>query len=74
MSNYQPELCEFFEPGVHFDYYTSQDELIEKADYYLHHEKERAEIAQNGLEKVARDYSYPKRLDELFSIAFKSER
>ena len=27
LSNYQPELCEFFEPGVHFDYYTSQDEL-----------------------------------------------
>ncbi len=74
LSNYQPELCEFFEPGVHFDYYTSQDELVEKTDYYLHHEKKRAEIAQNGLEKVARDYNYPKRLDELFSIAFQSER
>lgn len=71
LSNYQPELCEFFEPGVEFDYYGSLDELIEKTDYYLHHEKQRAEIAHNGFEKAARDYNYPKRLHELFSIAFR---
>lgn len=72
LSNYQPELCEFFEPGAEFDYYGSFDELIEKTDYYLHHEKERAEIAQNGFERVSRDYNYPKRLQELFSLAFPS--
>lgn len=70
LSNYQPELCELFEPGVEFDYYGSLDELIEKTDYYLHHEKERAEIAQNGFAKVSKDFNYPKRLHELFSIAF----
>lgn len=70
LSNYQPELCELFEPGIEFDYYGSLDELIEKTDYYLHHEKERKEIAQNGFAKVAKDFSYPKRLHELFSIAF----
>lgn len=71
LSNYQPELCELFEPGVEFDYYGSLDELIEKTDYYLHHEKERAEIAHNAFAKVTKDFNYPKRLHELFSIAFR---
>lgn len=71
LSNYQPELCEFFEAGVEFDYYGSLDELVEKTNYYLSHEKERAEIAHNGFEKAAREYNYPKRLHELFSIVFR---
>lgn len=70
LSNYQPELCEFFEPGVEFDYYGSLEELLEKTDYYLHHEKERTEIAHNGYERVVRDYNYTKRLAEMFALAF----
>lgn len=70
LSNYQPELVEFFEPGVDFDYYASELELLEKTDYYLHHEKERREIAHNGFEKVSQLYNYPQRLSELFAMAF----
>lgn len=70
LSNYQIELAEFFEPGVDFDYYTSFEEMLEKVDYYLHHEHERKEIAHNGFEKVSREYNYPKRLEELFCLAF----
>lgn len=69
LSNYQPELFEFFEAGVDFDYYGSMEELIAKADYYLHHEKERKEIAHNGYEKVAQYYNYPLRLAQLLSTA-----
>lgn len=70
LSNYQPELCELFEPGVDFDYYGSLEELLEKTNYYLNHEKERAEIAHNGFVKAAENFNYPKRLHELLSIAF----
>lgn len=70
LSNYQPELCELFEPGVEFDYYGSLEELIDKTHYYLNHEKERSEIAHNGFLKTAQLYNYPKRLHELFSLAF----
>lgn len=69
LSNYQPELAELFVPGEEFDYYTSQEELIEKTNYYLQHEAERKEIAHNAFEKVANEYNYLKRFDELLQIA-----
>lgn len=73
LSNYQPELAEFFQAGIEFDYYTSIEELIEKTDYYLNHEKERNEIAHNAFEKVSNEYNYLLRISELLKIAFKKE-
>ena len=70
LSNYQTELFDVFEPGVHFDYYTSMDELVEKTDYYLHHDAERCEIAHNAFEKVSTEYNYPVRLATLMEIAY----
>lgn len=70
LSNYQPELFDYFEPQIDFDYYTSMEELIDKADYYLHHEKERKEIAHNGFEKVSKEFNYPIRLARLMEIAY----
>ena len=70
ISNYQTELVELFEPGVEFEYYTSEEELVEKINFYLSHEKERKEIAHNGFEKVAKEFNYLKRLEELLQIAF----
>ncbi|WP_027209326.1 CgeB family protein [Butyrivibrio hungatei] len=52
LTNYQPELDMFLTPGVHLETYRSHDELIEKANYYLTHDKEREEIALNGYKKV----------------------
>ena len=52
ITNYQPEIDMFFRDGVHLVTYSSRDELIEKINYYLSHEREREEIAQNGYELV----------------------
>lgn len=46
-----------FLPDIDYDYFDSADSLLEKADYYLSHEKQRAEIAENGLRKVQTYYS-----------------
>ncbi len=70
LSNYQNELCEFFVPGEDFDYYTSMDEAVEKCAYYLKHDKERKELAHNAYIKVSEKYNYPRRLDELLTLAF----
>ncbi|MBR5565692.1 MAG: glycosyltransferase [Roseburia sp.] len=70
LSNYQPELAEFFEAGADFDYYSNQDELLEKTDYYLRHTNARKEIAHNAFEKISTEYNYLKRFDELLQIAF----
>lgn len=70
LSNYQTELMEYFEPGIDFDYYGSMEELIDKTDYYLHHEKLCKEIAHNAFEKVSQYYNYPLRLCELMELAY----
>lgn len=62
MSNFQPELAEYFENGKEMLIYESPEDALAKADYYLDpkHEEERKKIALNGYEKVKRDFNYRK--------------
>lgn len=68
LTNYQEDFFDFFEPDVDFVYYSSMDELMEKADYYLSHERERQEIAENGYEKVRREHTFEARIPILFDV------
>ena len=52
LSNYQADFLNDFVPGEDFDYYESRDDMLEKIEYYLSHEKERSEIAANGRQKI----------------------
>lgn len=52
MSNYQPELTEYFVDGEEVVIWQDFDDLITKIDYYLKHESERQQIAKAGYEKV----------------------
>lgn len=70
LTNFQPELSEIFNVGTDLVTYGNLDELKDIASYYLEHKKERREIAQNGFERVARDYNYPVRLEQLLQLAF----
>lgn len=67
ISNYQPELAEYFTPGEDLVLYDSANDLIQKIDYYLTHEEERLQIARNGYEKVKRYHSYDTRLTEILN-------
>ena len=69
LSNYQPELAEYFEDGKDLVLYESYTDLIHKIDYYLNHDEEREEIARNGQRKVQEHFSYPKMLQEIFRMA-----
>ncbi len=73
LTNFQPELVNFFEPDVDFVFYNDYQDLLEKADYYLSHEKEREEIAANGFERVCREHTYEKRIKEMLDTAFGAE-
>ena len=55
LTNYQPELEDYFDIGQDLDVYESHKELVEKIDYYLEHDNERKSIADSGFAKV-RDY------------------
>ncbi len=46
--------------------YESQEDLMNKIDYYLSHDEEREEIARRGREKIEKDFSYEKKLSEIF--------
>ncbi|MDD6656544.1 MAG: DUF3880 domain-containing protein [Lachnospiraceae bacterium] len=72
ITNYQPELEELFEIGKDLEVYNSIDELIEKCHYYLSHEEERCEIAQNGLNKVHQYHDCKQKLIQLLSIVTSS--
>ena len=45
------------EPGVHYVEYDSQQDLVEKYNYYLENEKERKRIAQNGYDVYYEKFS-----------------
>ena len=68
LTNYQPEMAEYFVPDEDFVYYDSYDGLLEKVEYYLSHEKERIEIAQNGANKVRTEHTMKKRIEEMVKV------
>ncbi len=70
LSNYQADFLEHFVPGEDFDYFASNEELMEKIEYYLSHEKERQEIARNGYEKMKKYHTYRNRVEEILEIVF----
>ncbi len=68
LSNYQPELAEYFQDGVDCAIYTGIDEAVEKCNYYLKHESERKRIAEEGYRKVQQEFRYEDRLRKIFEI------
>lgn len=68
LTNYQQDFLEYFEPGIDFVYYSSRKELLDIVDYYLQHDEERMEIAQNGYQKVKAEHNYKKRVELLLSL------
>jgi spore maturation protein CgeB len=69
ISNYQPEIAEFFELDREIVVYDSEGDLLEKADYYLKYDDERTAIARRGHEKVRNEFTYEKQLKKIFNLA-----
>lgn len=67
LSNYQSDFMDDFVPGEDFDYYESMDDLLAKIDYYLAHDDERAAVAKNGHDKVAKAHTYRHRVREMLA-------
>lgn len=68
LSNYQPELAEYFENETDLILYDSMEDAIAKADFYLKQEDLRRQIALNGYRKVKKYFTYQDRIRELFRI------
>lgn len=70
LSNYQEEIPLSLTIGQHLDIYSSMEELVDKCSYYLSHEKERQEIAENGYEEVKAHHTFEIRLSQMLALAF----
>lgn len=70
ITNYQTELADFFDINSDLVCYDSEEDLLEKTEYFLNHENERKEIAHNGLSTLIKYHNYPERLLQLLSLAY----
>lgn len=70
LSNYQEEIPLSLTIGQHLDIYSSMEELVDKCSYYLSHERERQEIAENGYEEVKAHHTFEIRLSQMLALAF----
>jgi spore maturation protein CgeB len=71
----QPELAEYFEPGTEVLTYTDRDELLDKACYFLAHQEESERIRRAALDRARRDHTWQHRFQQLFAaLHLKSSR
>ncbi len=69
LTNYQADFLEHFVPDEDFVYFTDPDDMLHKIDYYLSHDKERKEIAENGYRKVLKNHSFEKCFHDMMQVA-----
>lgn len=62
LTNYCVETAELFEEDKEIVMYKTPEELFEKVEYYLKHDKEREQIAKAGHAKVIECYTYENKL------------
>lgn len=72
LTNYQEDFFRHFKKGEEFDCFSSEEELMQKCEYYLSHEKERAEIAENAKRKVSEELTMEGCLKTMLSIAVRN--
>lgn len=69
LSNFQPELAEFFENEKEVVMYESVEDACAKAAFYLNNDDLRKKIAVNGHDKVREYFSYEKQIKTMFDIS-----
>ena len=65
LTNYQKEIADLFEDARELVMYTSIEDMLQKAEYYLMHEEERKQIAEAGYGKVKQFFDIKIRMREL---------
>ena len=58
-------LFDLFTDGEHLIAYDNEDDVVDKAGYYLTHAEEREAIARQGYEKVLANHTYLHRVDTI---------
>ena len=67
LTGYTDEISEFYETGKEIDTYRSQDELVEKARYYLNHPDTAENLRGAAYRRAVRDHTWKNRFHELLA-------
>lgn len=70
LTNYQADMFRHFEAGKHFDYYTDENDMLRKIEYYLNHEDERMSMAEAGKKMVEMNHNLEDYLADMLSFIF----
>lgn len=73
LTNWIPTIEEFFQDGTHLALYRSEEEMIDKAKYYIAHDDEREKIAQAGYEAVMANHTIQHRVDRILTEHMKTK-
>lgn len=71
LTNYQADFFLHFVPDEDFVYFDSKEDMLNKIDYYLSHEEQRAAIAASGYDKVTKYHNFDVIFDQILEIACK---
>lgn len=74
LAEYAPGLERYYEDGKEAVFFTSVEELIDKAFHYLLHDEERNAIAWAGMERTLIEHTYAQRFVPLFERIEANER
>lgn len=66
LSNASNEISTLFEEGKEFVSFRDNEELLEKARFYLSHEEERQKIARAGYLRVHKEHTWHHRFNSIF--------
>jgi len=64
-------LNDYYQKGKEIVCFNNNQEMLEKAKYYLEHEDERKAIALAGYQRTINEHTYEKRFQEIFKTIFR---
>lgn len=71
---YVERVLKFFKPDKEVVLFKSKEELLEKINYYLKHDKERDKIAENAYKKIIKKFDQVENLTKIIRKVFSEKR
>jgi spore maturation protein CgeB len=69
LSGYSDDLAELFVEGVEAEFFRDKDEMLDKINFYIHHDEARKKIALAGYDKVySAGHDIDSRLKKLMNL------
>jgi spore maturation protein CgeB len=66
LTGHSDEIAEFYDVGSEIDTYRTPEELVDKTQFYLHHQHVAEKMREAGYRRALRDHTWRSRFKELF--------